>query len=78
MVLHGSKQRAGLFNLAKYQVSWEKYRDTTWLCRDEVRKARVWLEVNLTRDTKNNNKGFYGYVRQKKVRKIIAPLMKSW
>ncbi|KAK4822139.1 hypothetical protein QYF61_010262 [Mycteria americana] len=44
------------------QVSWEQYRDTAWLCRDGVRKAKAWLELNLARDAKNNKKGFYGYV----------------
>ncbi|KAK4818274.1 hypothetical protein QYF61_009992 [Mycteria americana] len=49
------------------QVSWEKYRDTAWLCRDGVRKAKAWLELNLARDAKNNNKDFYRKGRSKKV-----------
>jgi len=35
------------------QVSWEEYRDTARLCREEVRRAKVWLELNLARDAKN-------------------------
>ena len=40
------------------QVSWEEYRDAAWLCRDEVRRAKAWLELNLARDAKNEKKGF--------------------
>ncbi|KFM04158.1 hypothetical protein AS27_10724, partial [Aptenodytes forsteri] len=58
------------------QVSLEEYREAARLCRDEVRKAKVWLELNLARDTKNN-KGFYRYVSQKrKVEESVTPLMK--
>jgi len=46
------------------QVSWEDYRDTAWLCKHGVRKAKVQLKLNLARDEKNN-KGFYRYVSQK-------------
>jgi len=45
------------------------------LCRDGVRKVKAQLELNLARDVKNNNKGFYRYVRQKmKVKESILPL----
>ncbi|KFU91186.1 hypothetical protein M959_05608, partial [Chaetura pelagica] len=58
------------------QVSWEEYRDTAWLCRDEVRKAKVQLELNLARDVKKNKKGFYRYIKQKrKVKESVLPLM---
>ncbi|PKU47396.1 hypothetical protein llap_2298 [Limosa lapponica baueri] len=60
------------------QVSWEEYRDIAWLCRDGVRKAKVQLELNLARDTKNNEKGFYRYVSEKrKVKESIPPLMNT-
>jgi len=48
------------------QVSWEEYRDAAQLRRDEVRRAKEQLELNLARDDKNNKKGFYRYVSQKK------------
>jgi len=48
------------------QVSWEEHRDAAWLCRDEVRKAKAQLEINLARGAKNNKKGFYRYVSQKR------------
>ncbi|KAK4829421.1 hypothetical protein QYF61_004296 [Mycteria americana] len=41
------------------QVSWEEYRDIARLSRDGVRTAKVWLELNVARDAKNNKKGFY-------------------
>jgi len=41
------------------QVTCEEYRDTARLCRDGVRRDKVWLELNLARDAKNNKKGCY-------------------
>ena len=32
----------------------------------EIRKAEVQMKVNLVRGTKNNKKGFYRYVGQKR------------
>ncbi|KFQ74137.1 hypothetical protein N335_02350, partial [Phaethon lepturus] len=58
------------------QVSWDEYRDAAWLHRDGVRKAKARLELNLARDAKNNKKGFYRYVSQKrKVKESVPPLM---
>jgi len=56
------------------QVSWEECRDTAWLCRDGVRRAKAWLELNLARDAKDNKKRFYRCVTQKrKVKESISP-----
>ncbi|KFM02997.1 hypothetical protein AS27_15497, partial [Aptenodytes forsteri] len=58
------------------QVSWEEYRDTAQLCRNGVMKAKARLELNLARDTKNNKKGFYRYVSQKRqVKESVHPMM---
>ncbi|KAK4828789.1 hypothetical protein QYF61_000846 [Mycteria americana] len=58
------------------QVSWEDYREVACLCRDGVRKAKAQLELNLARDAKNNRKGFYRYVSQKrKVKESVPALM---
>ncbi|KAK4827405.1 hypothetical protein QYF61_017810 [Mycteria americana] len=58
------------------QVTWEEYRDAARLCRDGVRKAKAQLELNLAGDAKNNNKGFYTYINQKrKVKENVPPLM---
>jgi len=56
------------------QVSWEEYGNTAQLCRDGVSRAKVQLELNFTRDAKNNKKGFYRYVKQKrKVKESLPP-----
>ncbi|PKU34063.1 hypothetical protein llap_15633 [Limosa lapponica baueri] len=58
------------------QISWEEYRDSAWLCRDEVRKSKARLELNLARDAKNNKKGFYRYDNQRrKVKESVPPMM---
>ncbi|KAJ7425634.1 hypothetical protein BTVI_02330 [Pitangus sulphuratus] len=60
------------------QVFWEEYRDVVQLCRNGARKAKVKLELNLARDAKNNRKGFYRYVNQKrKVKESVSPLLLS-
>lgn len=39
-----------------------------------MRKAKEKLELNLARDTKNNKKGFYRFVSQKrKVKEGLTP-----
>jgi len=55
------------------QVSWEKCRDAAQLFRDEVSRVKVQLELNLARDSKNNKKGFYRYVNQKRKAKESIP-----
>ncbi|KAK4825261.1 hypothetical protein QYF61_025722 [Mycteria americana] len=61
------------------QVSWEEYRDTAWLCRGGVRKAKAQLELNLAKDAKNNKKGFYSHGSQVRslVTRNIAPIFKK-
>jgi len=56
------------------QVSGEECSDTAQLYRDGVRKAKVQLELNVASNAKNNKKGFYRYVSQKrKVRESVPP-----
>jgi len=53
-------------------ASWKESRDAAQLYRDEVRRAKAQLELNLTRDEKNK-KSFYTYVSQKrKVKESVA------
>jgi len=61
------------------QVCWEEYRDSARWCRDEVRRVKAQLELNLARDVKNNRKGFYRYVNQKRKVKasVRAPINKN-
>ncbi|KFR07567.1 hypothetical protein Y956_13278, partial [Nipponia nippon] len=57
-------------------VSWEEDRDAVRLCKDGIRKAKAQLEPNLARDAKNNKKGFYRHINQKrKVKESVPPLM---
>jgi len=59
------------------QLSWEKYTDATRLCRDGVRKAKEQIDLTLARDAKNNKKGFYRYVSQKRKVKENPPHLMS-
>ncbi|KFV11020.1 hypothetical protein N340_01493, partial [Tauraco erythrolophus] len=60
------------------QVGWEEYRAIVQATRDEVRKAKALIELNLTRDIKGNTKNFYRYVSDKKrSRKNVGPLRKE-
>jgi len=44
------------------------------MCRDEVRRAKVQLELNLARNAKSSKKGFYRYISQKrKAKESITP-----
>jgi len=49
----------------KGQATWEEYRNVVKACRDAIRKAKVHLELKLTRDVKNNKKGFFNYISSK-------------
>lgn len=54
--------------------TWKEYRDVGQMCRDDNRKAKAQLILNLARDEKNE-KGFYRYVGQK--RKIKENVLSS-
>ena len=41
--------------------------------REGIRKAKAQLELNLATDVKNNNKGFYRYVRKGRQKKLYPP-----
>jgi len=43
-------------------VVWEEYRNAIQTNGDEIKKAKVEVELNLAGDTKNNKKGFYRYI----------------
>ena len=61
-------------------VAWEEYRDAVRMCRDRVRKAKGQMELNLTRDVKNNKKEFYRYIgRRKQTKESVPPLInENW
>jgi len=70
--LQGNKEIQRQWKLG--QVSCEQYRNAAWLCRDGVKRAKEWTELNLSsvakkplaKDAKNNKRGFYMYVSQKR------------
>ncbi|GAB0190944.1 hypothetical protein GRJ2_001559700 [Grus japonensis] len=60
------------------QVSWEEYREIVQAARDQVRKAKALIELNLARDIKGNKKSFYRYISDKrKTRENVGPLRKE-
>ncbi|GAB0183728.1 mitochondrial enolase superfamily member 1 [Grus japonensis] len=57
------------------QVAWEEYREIVWAARDQVRKAKALIELNLARDVKDNKKSLYRYVSDKRrTRENVGPL----
>ncbi|GAB0205150.1 long-chain fatty acid transport protein 6-like [Grus japonensis] len=57
------------------QVAWEEYRETVQAARDQVRKAKALIELNLARDVKDNKKSFYRYVSDKgRTKENVGPL----
>ncbi|GAB0182265.1 mitochondrial enolase superfamily member 1 [Grus japonensis] len=59
-------------------VAWEEYREIVRAARNQVRKAKALMELNLARDIKGNKKSFYRYVSDKrKTRESVDPLQKE-
>ncbi|KFZ66869.1 hypothetical protein N338_11098, partial [Podiceps cristatus] len=54
-------------------LAWKEYRDAGRNCRNGIRKAKAQMELNLARDVKNNKKGFYRYIGQKRQAKESVP-----
>jgi len=60
------------------QVAWEEYRENVPAARDEVRKAKALIELNLARDIKGNKKRLCRYVSdERKTRENVGPLWKD-
>ncbi|KFV02207.1 hypothetical protein N340_13570, partial [Tauraco erythrolophus] len=60
------------------QVAWEEHRVIIQATRDQVRKPKALIELNLVRDIKGNKKNFYRYVSDKKrSRENVGPLRKE-
>lgn len=65
------------------QVTWEEYRDSIPAYRDEVRKAKTQMELNVVRDVKDNKGSkyigiycmvFYSSIRQKEDQGKCEPI----
>ncbi|GAB0187098.1 mitochondrial enolase superfamily member 1 [Grus japonensis] len=60
------------------QVAWDEYRETVRAARDQVRKAKALIDLNLASDIKGNKKSFCGYISDKrKTRENVGPLQKE-
>ncbi|CAM4645966.1 unnamed protein product [Lepidochelys kempii] len=54
----------------------EEYKNIAWACRNEIRRAKSHLELQLARDVQSNKKGFFRYVgNKKKAKESVGPLM---
>ncbi|CAM5094633.1 unnamed protein product [Eretmochelys imbricata] len=54
----------------------EEYKNIARACRNEIRRAKSHLELQLARDVKSNKKGFFRYVgNKKKAKESVGPLM---
>ncbi|KAK4812942.1 hypothetical protein QYF61_002073 [Mycteria americana] len=60
------------------QAAWKEYREIVRAARDQVRKAKALIELNLARDIKDKKKSFYRYYGDKrKTRENTCPLQKE-
>ncbi|CAM5122712.1 unnamed protein product [Eretmochelys imbricata] len=54
----------------------EEYKNIARACRNEIRRAKSHLELQLARDVKSNKKGFFRYVgNKKKAQESVGPLL---
>ncbi|CAM5167297.1 unnamed protein product [Natator depressus] len=58
------------------QMTRDGYINIARVCRNEIRKAKSHLELQLGRDVKSNKKGFFRYVgNKKKAKESVGPLL---
>ncbi|KFQ22405.1 hypothetical protein N332_14875, partial [Mesitornis unicolor] len=69
--LREKKRVYGLWK--KGQATQEAYRATVRLCREKIRRAKAQLELNLASAVKDNKKGFYKYIGNKRRTKESLP-----
>ncbi|CAM2095472.1 unnamed protein product [Caretta caretta] len=54
----------------------EEYKNIARACRNDIRRAKSHLELQLARDVKSNKKGFFRYVgNKKKAKESVDPLL---
>ncbi|CAM4488283.1 unnamed protein product [Lepidochelys kempii] len=54
----------------------EEYKNIARACRNEIRRAKSHLELQLARDVKSNKKSFFRYVgNKKKAKESVGPLL---
>jgi len=47
-------------------ATWEEYGNVVWVCKDAMRKAKAYLELNLMRKVQDKKKGFFNCVSVKR------------
>ncbi|KFZ64518.1 hypothetical protein N321_13384, partial [Antrostomus carolinensis] len=78
-LLLGLRKKRRVYHLwKKGHATQEEYRDLIRLCRENIRKAKPQLELNLATVVRNNKKCFYKYINNKKRGKEnLHPLLDS-
>lgn len=57
-------------------ASWNEYRDIVRISRNETRKAKAHLQLNVAKDVQDNKKGFLKYINNRKNQKDnVGPLV---
>ncbi|KAM9590852.1 uncharacterized protein ACIBXB_005900 [Morphnus guianensis] len=76
-LLLGLRKKRRVYHLwKKRQATQEEYRDLVRSCREEIRKAKAQLELNLATVVRDNKKCFYKYINNKKrAKENIHPLL---
>jgi len=65
-ILLGLRKKRRIYHLwKKGQATQEEYRVLVRTCREEIRKAKTQLELNLTNVVRDNNKCFCQYINNK-------------
>ncbi|KAJ7408217.1 hypothetical protein BTVI_60447 [Pitangus sulphuratus] len=58
------------------QVTWNEYWEVVRESKNETRKAKACLELNLSKNVKDNKKGFFKYINNKrKTKDNVGPLL---
>ena len=47
-------------------ATWEEYGNVVWVCKDAMRKAKAYLELNLMRKVQDKKKSFFKYISSKR------------
>lgn len=58
------------------QVTWDEYREVVSVSRNEIRKVKAHLELNLAKNVKDKKKGFFKYINNKqKTKENVGTLL---
>lgn len=70
------KQKKEVYEVLKKEQSvWNEQKNIAKVCRDVTEMAKVLLELNLTKDIKNNKKRLLQMHSSDKTRKNVSPLL---